>query len=341
MPVIAILVMLLTACSYNKAPSVAIPKKTTQAPFIAPSFKSGVKDWRSLNWAIDSDTGTSSKAYWAWMQQKKSNPPIVGVVDTGIDATHPILRNHLTGAGFDFTTNLPKPTDTHGHGTHISGIILAVSNFQAKILPVKFYSDHNSGIVNLRNSIKALNYAIDNGARIINYSGGGPEFSYDELAVLRRAEAKGILVVAAAGNEGQSIDLDDNKYYPASYGLSNIIVVGSYRLNGTKARSSNFGANSVNVGAPGEDIYSTLPGGQMGYMSGTSQATAVVTGIAAMMLSENTQLTAVDLKRMIEGSANKVPALEGLVVKGKVDAQKAMIEVKTFKTARSFTSVRE
>ena len=93
----------------------------------------------------------------------------------------------------------------------VSGVAHKVS-----LMAVRYYSQSNSGTLNLRNSIQALHYAIENGARIINYSGGGPEFSKAEYDAIKRAEQKGILIVAAAGNERSNIDLAKNYYYPSA-----------------------------------------------------------------------------------------------------------------------------
>src|SRR4029077_10572959 len=124
----------------------------------------------------------------------------------------------------------------------------------------------NPGSVNLRNTVKAINYAIDHGARIINYSGGGPEFSEEEYLAIKRAESKGILFVAAAGNERQNTDLVENYYYPSAYRLSNIISVAATDIHNNLLPSSNWGKKSVDVAAPGENIYSTLPQNKFGYM---------------------------------------------------------------------------
>jgi subtilisin family serine protease len=177
------------------------------------------------------------------------------------------------------------PSDDHGHGTHVAGIIGAVTNLDSGvsgvaprvlIMAVKYYSESNPGSVNLKNTIDALNYAIDRGARIINYSGGGPEYSEAEYLAIKRAESRGILVVAAAGNEHQNTDLRERLYYPQAYGLSNIISVAATDINNNLLPSSNWGKSKIDVAAPGENIYSTLPGNRYGYMTGTSQATAFV-----------------------------------------------------------------
>jgi thermitase len=188
-----------------------------------------------------------------------------------------------------------------------------------------------------------LNYAVDHGARIINYSGGGPEFSEDEYLAIKKAEAKGILVVSAAGNEHQNTDLTENYYYPAAYRLSNIISVASTDINNNLLPSSNWGKTHVDVAAPGENIFSTLPNGRYGYMTGTSQATAFVTGIAALLLSKDPTLTPVQLKEMIMSSVDRFPQLETkLVTGGRVNAYGALLALQNkgqFKQPKSIAKI--
>jgi hypothetical protein len=258
-----------------------------------------------------------------------SNQVVVAVVDTGIDYTHPELRNNIwinageSGpwtpknpsstpcrdkscngldddnngliddvAGWDFVNNQPLPFDTHGHGTHIAGIIASESSNgigisgvcpQVSIMPLKYYDSGSNGMNNLQNTVKAFQYAIRMGAHIINYSGGGAEPAAAERAAVEEANRKGVLFVAAAGNDGH--DNSAQPYYPASYPLDNIIGVASVNQKNQLLSSSNFG-KPVHIAAPGLGILSTVPGGKFGTMSGTSQATAFVTGAAALLASQ-------------------------------------------------------
>lgn len=300
------------------------------------------------NWGLDNPIAKSHiQALDAWKIDQGKSKVTVAVIDTGIDPKHKDLSPHLwkgdvktnpskttTSFGWDFSTNKSDPIDDHGHGTHVAGIIGAVADTEAgvsgvarnvELMPIKYYSSKNSGSVNLSNTIKALNFAIDNGARIINYSGGGPEFSQEEYLAIKRAEVKGILIVAAAGNERQNADVRENFYYPAAYGTSNIISVAATDIYNNLLPSSNWGTKNVDVAAPGENIYSTLPGNKYGYMSGTSQATAFVTGIAAMLLSRDPLLKPSDLKQIILDSTERFPSLNGKTkTGGRVNAFKAL-----------------
>jgi thermitase len=196
------------------------------------------------------------------------------------------------------------------------------------VLPVKYYSDSNPGSVNLKNTVSAINYAIDQQVDIINYSGGGPEFSENEYLAFKRAESKGILVVAAAGNEHQNTDINENYYYPAAYRLPNIISVAATDIRNNFLATSNWGKKRVDVAAPGENIYSTLPNGRFGYMSGTSQATAFVSGIAALLLSCDPHLKPTKIRNIIMDTVEQFPQLtEKLASGGRVNAYAALRKV--------------
>ena len=143
---------------------------------------------------------------------------------------------------------------------------------------------------NLNSTIEALDYAVRKNVDIINYSGGGPESSERELRILKDAMRRGILIVAAAGNEKSNIDYKENAYYPASYGLPNIITVTAHDKNAKLIPSANYGKQTVDISAPGNRIKSIFPDNQIGFLSGTSQATAFVFrsgGIAKGTSSKN------------------------------------------------------
>ncbi len=293
------------------------------------------------NWGIANARAQSHvDALGAWKLEKGSKSVIVAVIDTGIDANHPDLKPNVFksatgGYGYDFVKNSPTPTDDHGHGTHVAGIVGALANPKAgvsgvaqnvSIMAVKYYAEGNSGTVNLKNTVKAIEWAVSNGAKIINYSGGGPEFAEEEYLALKKAEAKGVLVVAAAGNERSDTDLPENYYYPSAYRLTNIISVAATDINNKLIRSSNWGKTKVDVTAPGENIFSTLPNGRYGFMTGTSQATAFVTGIAALLLSKDPTLSPARIKEIIRGSVDEYADLKTKVAAGgRVNAKKALL----------------
>jgi subtilisin family serine protease len=231
----------------------------------------------------------------------------------------------IFGRDFSKSSNNPyAPIDKHGHGTHVAGIIRSVFP-KVKILPLKYYNPNASGQDNLDSTIKALKYAVDMNVDIINYSGGGPEASTAERRVLREAEKKGILVVAAAGNERSNIDDVSNAYYPASYGLSNILTVTAHDQNLKILRSSNWGRRSVDVSAPGYRIKSSIPNGRAGYMTGTSQATAFATGLAALIMANHPKYNFKQIKKIIKQAATKEVSLAGKCsTSGKIDANRTL-----------------
>lgn len=278
---------------------------------------------------------------------------VVAVVDTGIDYTHTELKEnlwvnseevgpwnppaHLASKttcrdkrcngidddrngfvddviGWDFVNNIALPFDSHGHGSHIAGIIgSSAANGvgltgvcpRVRIMALKYYDSSGAGFNNLQNTVKAFQYANKMGAHIINYSGGGAEAATAERLALEDSRSRGILVIAAAGNDGRSNDI--TPYYPASYPLDNIISVASINKYDQLLTSSNFG-KLVHVAAPGLSVMSTLPGGRYGMMSGTSQATAFVTGAAALLASQFKEIKNFDYKQIkswiIQGARN-------------------------------------
>lgn len=303
----------------------------------------GYSDLPLKNWGlVNSKPNSHIDAPDAWTLSKGNSSVVVAIIDTGIDANHLDLKNNLWHDpdnkdvyGWNFVNDTPNPSDDHGHGTHVAGIIGAINDPangisgvspRVSIMAVKFYSDSNPGSINLANTIKAVNYAIDYHANIINYSGGGPEFSEEEYLAMKRAEDNGILVVAAAGNDHKDADLSENYYYPSSYHFSNIITVASTDINNKLLPSSNWGNIHVDVTAPGENIYSSLPGNRYGYMTGTSQATAFVTGIAALLLAKDPSLTPIQIKSLILGSVDRFPQLKNKTVSsGRVNAYSALL----------------
>jgi subtilisin family serine protease len=291
---------------------------------------------RFASWGIDPDKHLASiNLKESWSRFKKNKEIVVAVVDTGIQGDHAFLANNIyvvngkagsQNFGVDFSGGKPTstPSDQHGHGTHVAGIVKSVFP-EVKILALKYYNPKASGQANLEATIKALQYAVDNNVDVINYSGGGPEASVEELRVLKQAEKKGILVIAAAGNERSNIDDKRHAYYPASYGLSNIITVGAHDDSLNIIPSSNYGKNTVDIAAPGHRIRSAIPQNGAGYMTGTSQATAFVTGVAALIKSKYPRMRYDQIKNIILSSSLKVKNFEGKILgSGKLDAGRAI-----------------
>jgi subtilisin family serine protease len=296
---------------------------------------------RFASWGIDPTKAKASiNLKESWKKFRKNKEIVVAVVDTGIQFDHPFLKDSIhvvEGAfndknyGVDFSNGNKSltPNDTHGHGTHVAGIIKSIFP-DVKLLALKYYNPQASGQSNLNATIKALEYAVDMNVDAINYSGGGPEPSDEELRILKKAEAKGILVIAAAGNERSNIDEKKNAYYPASYGLSNIITVGAHDEDLNIISSSNYGKKSVDIAAPGFRIKSAIHNSGAGYMTGTSQATAFVTGVVAMIKSQYPSFNYHQIRNVVISSSVKIDNFKDKILgAGKLDAQQALALAET------------
>ncbi len=296
-----------------------------------------------------------SDAARAWSITRGSRDIVVAVIDTGIDNKHEDLvknlwvnpgesgKDHLgrdkatngiddDGNGFiddvngwNFVGNNNKLDDNHGHGTHIAGIIGAeagngkgISGIspEVSLMVLKYYDPKVPGADNLKNTVAAIRYAVKMGAKIINYSGGGTEYSQEEHDAVAEADKHGILFVAAAGNERSNSD--KHKYYPADYGIKNLISVTAIDPATQVLSSSNYGVETVDIAAPGQNILSCLPGNSYGYMTGTSQATAFVTGAAVLVMANKESFQAPDVKKYILATGE---ALTQLALKTRTSRQ--------------------
>jgi subtilisin family serine protease/PKD repeat protein len=274
----------------------------------------------------------------------------VGIIDTGIDYNHPDLTENVWANpgeipgngidddsngfiddihGWDFFNNDNDPLDDNGHGTHVAGTIAAVGNneigvaginWHGKVAALKFLNNAGSGTTD--GAIQALAYANMMGFKITNNSWGGGNYSQALYDAIATTNADGNLFVAAAGNNGENGDLF--AHYPAGYDLPNIISVAATDHNDALPNFSNYGQTSVDLGAPGVNIYSTVPQGTCahcdpsGYKSlnGTSMATPHVSGAAALLWSALPSLTVSELKNKIIDLSESVPTLQGKTVSG-------------------------
>jgi subtilisin family serine protease len=279
----------------------------------------------------------------AWDVTTGGPDTLVAVIDEGVDVDHPDIDDNLwvnedeiPGNGIDDDNNGyvddvngwdfanddntvydPDPVTGEGdeHGTHVAGTIAAEGdngrgvtgvNWQADLMVLKFLGT-NGGFTS--DAVEAINYAVDNGAPI--WGGGGESQALQEA--IAGAGSEGHLFVAAAGNADN--DNDATPFYPASYTNSNIISVAATDDDDNLASFSNYGEESVDLGAPGVGIASTVPGGYARY-NGTSMASPHVAGIAGLLKSAEPGLGGVQLKDRILGSAEATPALQGNTVTG-------------------------
>lgn len=274
----------------------------------------------------------------AWTVRTSASNVVVAVVDTGIRYTHEDLAGniwtnpHDGSHGINVVAGSTDPDDDAGHGTLVSGVIGAKGDngigvagvaWQVQLMACKFVDP--SGYGSVSDALVCLDYARTNGAQIINASWGMDEFSLslsNAMAALREA---GILVVAAAGNDAW--DIDDFPYYPASFDLDNIVTVAATtRLDGVYPLS-NFGLTSVDLAAPGYEIYSTAFQSNNAYASdeGTSMAAAYVSGAAAMLRAAYpTEPPAQIINRLLK-SVDPLPGLAGHCVSGgRLNLRKAL-----------------
>ncbi len=280
---------------------------------------------------------------------------VVAVIDTGVNYNHEDLSANMwvnTGEipgngtdddgngyvddyrGWNFVWGINDPMDNNGHGTHCSGIIAGVGNngvgvagvnWDAKIMPLKFLDALGYGSVS--DAVEAVLYAKNKGVRVSSNSWGGGGYSQTLYDAIKSFGDAGGLFVASAGNGG-SDNLGDNNdttpNYPSSYNLSNIIAVAATDGNDALASFSNYGVASVDLTAPGVNIYSTIISGYSS-KSGTSMAAPHVSGVATLVLSRNPLISVPDVKSIIMSNVDPIPSLSGkMVTGGRLNAQKAV-----------------
>ncbi len=314
----------------------------------------------SDQWALK-NTGQSGgkaesdlRAILAWQKSTGTTDVVVAVLDTGVDYTHPDLINNIwfrpdnvpqytdneLGTindihGYNAAENNGDPMDDNGHGTHCAGIIgaegnndqgIAGINWKVEIMPLKFLGRSGNG--STKDAIEAINYAIDrkkNGVniRVISASWGSTVYSKALGDVIRAAGEEGILFVAAAGNS--STDNDKRPHYPSNYDLPNVISVAASDHNDELASFSNYGIKTVHIAAPGKDILSTWLNDGYREASGTSMATPYVSGIAALVLSNNSDFTVEQLREKLLNSVDKVDSMSDKIESGgRINAAKAL-----------------
>lgn len=277
----------------------------------------------------------------AWDLTRGFPEIVVAVIDTGVDTSHPDLAanvwanpGEIPGDGIDNDGNgfiddvngwdfyhgdatVFDAADGDEHGTHVSGTIAAVVDNgtgiagvapNVRILPVKFLGPLGG---TTSDAIEAIQYATAMGADIASNSWGGGGYSQ---ALKDAITAFSGPFVAAAGNNGSNTDT--SAHYPSSYDCPNIISVAAVNNRGDRASFSNYGPTTVDLGAPGVDVYSLAPGAGYQYMSGTSMATPHVSGVAALMLSLKPSLLTGQLTELLYETVMPLPSLAGMTVTG-------------------------
>lgn len=314
-----------------------------KVPLIKPTLVPNDPDYSKL-WHLDKIGAPA-----AWNQFSTGGTAVIAIIDDALDRTHPDLAPNLwvnpgeiAGNGIDddgngyvddvngwdlaSNDNDPNPpTTAFRHGTHVAGIASAATNngtgvagigFSCKLMVIKATATQNV----ITHGYQGLIYAADNGADIINCSWGGTASSITAQNIINYALARGCIVVAASGNDNTSIP-----FYPASY--QGVVSVASTKADDVKSGFSNYGS-TITISAPGSNIYSTLPGGAYGYLSGTSMASPLVAGLLGLMRSFHPGMPNADLINCLKSTATSIDALNptysGQLGVGRIDAAAAM-----------------
>ncbi len=351
--------------------------------YIKPNDPLFARLWGLENTGQDGgQSGADINATAAWNSGTGSAGVVVGIIDSGMDYRHEDLKanvftnssedawsdplNPATGnkidddhngyvddwKGWNFVNNTNDPVDDNSHGTHVAGTIGAAGNngvgvtgvcWQIRLLPLKFLNANGDG--NTYNAAKAITYAADLKVKILNNSWGGTDNATYLLEAVQYAADKGVLFVAAAGNDG--LNTDEYPNYPACYEVGNIISVAAsdqsdqralwggednpsdecgFTCNNVMAATpgSNYGPHSVDLAAPGKGIWSTVPGGYARF-DGTSMASPHVAGAAALIWSKYPGLSSSQVRDRLFANVDQVAGFTGVVAtNGRLNLFKAM-----------------
>jgi thermitase len=266
-------------------------------------------------WAI---AKVQAEKAWQRAGNKGSKSVVVAVIDTGADYKHESLAPNMI-PGYNFKDNNADPMDktsyqNPGHGTHCSGIIGATGLIDGgtvglapgiSIMPLRFLDENGSG--DLNDGIKAIDYAVEKGVQVISASWGAtvPRSQAQPLLdAIKRADDKGVIFVSAAANDGKNNDVTE--VYPANNGFPNSITVAASDSSDNKPSWSNYGTATVHLSSPGDSILSTLPGNKYGELSGTSMATPLVSGLVALLKSQDSSLTGAQIRAILQTTGAKV-----------------------------------
>lgn len=319
----------------------------------------------SNQWAL-----SATHAVEAWSPSTLTNKPIVAIVDSGVDLNHPDIKNNLwintretpndnidndgngyvddiNGWNFAAWSNVPQ--DNFYHGTVVGGIIGAVQDNNigiagiapnVRILPIKFQNDSGLGYAGV--AAAGIDYATNlklRGENIvaINISWtAGMADNFNIKNAIQRASDNNIVVVIAAGNDG--LNVDSSPRYPVSYGIANTITVAAINPDLSLAGYSNYGKNTIDIGAPGTAIESTLPNNNYGSMSGTSFAAPQVSGAVAFLKSIDIGYSASQIKQAILNGASYISSLADKVRAGFLDLLGAVNVLKQMHPANTIVT---
>lgn len=349
--------------------SSSFDKKNSESTFHWGPFEELTDPLLKTQWALVND-GTLGRRYKngidinilpAWNLTKGDRRVVVAVIDTGIDYSHQDLQSNMwTNSrelfgiplvdddsngyvddiyGYDFSQDDADPRDDNDHGTHCAGVIGAVHQNgvgirgvmkNVSIMAVKFLDKDGQG--DLGKAVKAINYAINNGANVLSNSWGGLPFSTALESVIKSAYEKNVIFVAAAGNSHSNNDLAP--VYPANYAYPNVLSVGSLSPDESLSSFSNFGRTSVDIVAPGLAINSTTLHDQYKVLSGTSMSTPHVAGaIGLLMAYSDFTLKADDIRERVLLTSVPVESIRRIINSfGRLDVANLLKNVRPERT---------
>jgi len=339
-------------CGVTRAWAVSVGSRRVVAALLDDGFFYGHEDLQGNIWANPGESGPDATGH-----AKETNR----ADDDGNGYVDDVM-------GWDFAFDDPDPDayvydgkrrdriQPYWHSISAMGIIgargnnglgVAGVNWEVSLMLLKIgaqgIGDGEADALRPGRTAKAIRYAADNGAKVINWSGFVSDPAPEALAELRAAIAyagsKGVLLIVGAGNSGLDIDRPENATYPACFDLDNILTVGMIDLTGELVRytagdrvlGSNYGVRNVDIAAPDETFTTDVENGRSTYRlaAGTSSSAPLVTGIAALALSVDPSLDAVSLKKLLMETAAPLPGLAGKVkCGGMVDAHRALLEAK-------------
>jgi subtilisin family serine protease len=338
---------------------------TTNDPYL--SYEWHLNNTGQSGGTVDADMDVVE----AWDLTRGSSAVVVGVIDSGVDYSHPDLAANMwrnpgevpadgidnDGNGYaddvygwDFANNDNAPMDDNGHGTHVAGTIAAAGNngagaagvtWNSKVMALKFLGADGNG--SLSGAVAAVNYATKMrstygvNVRALNHSYGSGGYSSSLYDAFRNSGTAGILSLVAAGNGGADQVGDNNDSvanYPSNFNLGNVIAVAATDRYDRLGSFSNYGASTVHVAAPGVDIASTVPNGGYAWMSGTSMATPNVAGVAALAFAYSPNASYGDVRNAIFAGADAKASLAGKVATGgRVNAYNTLVNLPTLPAA--------
>lgn len=330
-----------------------------KSSLVAPDFFNFNDPLTKRLWAFNSKAGMKVSSAYDILPLRVPQEIIVAVVDTGVDHKHEDLKDimwrnekEIPGNGIDDDNNgyiddihgintlvrdskgraTMNTMASHWHGTHVAGTIAATQNNglgiagvanNVKIMAIRTVPDDADELDS--DIVEAFVYAQKNGAKIINCS-FGKQVNEGGMIVRDTIDAigkKGVLVVAAAGNDESNNDISPK--YPAAFDSKTMMVIAATDITGAISDFSNFGYKTVDVAAPGSDIYSTINNNKYEMASGTSMATPNAVGVAAMVLGYFPKLKPLELKNLLMNTADKIPAYKGKVLSGgRINMKKAL-----------------